>query len=446
MSSHIVEEAKRCLQCKVPKCREGCPVQTPVNEFIRAFLEEDILSAGAMLFENNPLSVVCSLVCPQEFQCEGHCVLGKKAGPVHISDIEHYISSYYLSHIEGRRLAGNGHKVAIIGSGPAGITVAFLLAQRGFEITIYEAHDLIGGVMRYGIPGFRLPKDLLEKLKDKLVDMGVKIRPNTLIGPTLTLDDLFRDGFKAVFIGTGVWKPRKLDVKGESLGHVHYAIDYLKNPEVYTLGRRVIVIGAGNTAMDVARTALRKSLCRVTVVHIGDPGTMSALPEELEMAKMDGVKFIYNRSTVEILDEGIKVRRTQRGGPGGSQVDDPRRHRGDPGGRYRHHRHQSGPKGCHRFHHPGHRTESPRACFHRRVRAHDPPGRLRFGGRGPRCADRGPGREGVQAGGEGHRGIRAGALIGRAGLFRTRGAGSFCGIMLNHSADSHDCLPSCFNH
>ncbi|WP_005036116.1 NAD(P)-dependent oxidoreductase [Holophaga foetida] len=317
MSSHIVEEAKRCLQCKVPKCREGCPVQTPVNEFIRAFLEEDILSAGAMLFENNPLSVVCSLVCPQEFQCEGHCVLGKKAGPVHISDIEHYISSYYLSHIEGRRLAGNGHKVAIIGSGPAGITVAFLLAQRGFEITIYEAHDLIGGVMRYGIPGFRLPKDLLEKLKDKLVDMGVKIRPNTLIGPTLTLDDLFRDGFKAVFIGTGVWKPRKLDVKGESLGHVHYAIDYLKNPEVYTLGRRVIVIGAGNTAMDVARTALRKSLCRVTVVHIGDPGTMSALPEELEMAKMDGVKFIYNRSTVEILDEGIKVRRTQRGGPGG---------------------------------------------------------------------------------------------------------------------------------
>jgi len=313
MSSHIVEEAKRCLQCKVPKCREGCPVETPVKEFIKAFLEEDILSAGAMLFDNNPLSVVCSLVCPQEFQCEGNCVLGRKAAPVHISDIEHYVSSYYLSHIEGRPAVGNGHKVAIIGSGPAGITVAFLLAQKGFQVTIYEAHDLIGGVMRYGIPGFRLPKDLLEKLKDKLVGMGVKIRPNTLIGPTLTLDDLFRDGFKAVFIGTGVWKPKKLDVKGETLGHVHYAIDYLKNPEVYTLGQRVLVIGAGNTAMDVARTALRKSRCQVTVVHIGDPETMTALPEELEMAKMDGVKFLCNRSTVEILDEGIRVRRTRRG-------------------------------------------------------------------------------------------------------------------------------------
>ncbi|MBP1626789.1 MAG: NADPH-dependent glutamate synthase [Holophagaceae bacterium] len=317
MSSHIVDEAKRCLQCKAPKCKEGCPVQTPVNAFIKAFLEEDILTAGAMLFENNPLSVVCSLVCPQESQCEGHCVLGKKAGPVHISDIEHYISSYYLSHIEGRPSVGNGHKIAIIGSGPAGITVAFLLAQKGFEVTIYEAHDLIGGVMRYGIPGFRLPKELLEKLKEKLLGMGVKIRPNTLIGPTLTLDDLFRDGFKAVFIGTGVWKPRKLNVKGESLGHVHYAIDYLKNPEVYTLGQRVVVIGAGNTAMDVARTALRKSRCQVTVVHIGDPGTMSALPEELEMARMDGVKFLFNRSTVEILDQGIKVRRTERGGAEG---------------------------------------------------------------------------------------------------------------------------------
>lgn len=315
MSSHIVDEAKRCLQCKVPKCKGGCPVETPINEFIKVFLEGNILGAGAMLFENNPLSVVCSLVCPQAFQCEGHCILGKKAKPVHISAIEHYISSYYLNHIEGRPLVRNGHRIAIIGSGPAGITVAFILAKRGFEVTIYEAHDHIGGVMRYGIPGFRLPKELLEKLKERLVAMGVRIRPNTLIGPTLTLDDLFRDGFEAVFIGTGVWKPRRLDVKGESLGHVHYAIDYLRNPEVYDLGQRVVVIGAGNTAMDVARTALRKSRCQVTVVHIGDPETVTALPEEQEMAKMDGVHFLYNRSTREILEDGVRVLQTAPGDP-----------------------------------------------------------------------------------------------------------------------------------
>nr|WP_320133130.1 NAD(P)-dependent oxidoreductase [uncultured Holophaga sp.] len=322
MSAHIADEAKRCLQCKRPLCKEGCPVSTPIPEMIRALLAGEILEAGEMLFQNNPLSVVCSLVCPQAFQCEGHCILGKKGSPVHISGIEHYISSTFLNQIQDSPVPGNGHRIAIIGSGPAGITVAYLLAQRGFKVTLFEAHDHIGGVMRYGIPGFRLPKDLLERLKDKLTRMGVKIRLNTLIGPVLTLDDLFRDGFEAVFIGTGVWKPRKLGVRGESLGHVHFAIDYLRNPDVYELGQRVVVIGAGNTAMDVARTALRHRLREVTVLHIGDEGTMAALEEEIEMARMDGVKFLYNRATQEILEEGLRVARTVAGDPQWSLVPD----------------------------------------------------------------------------------------------------------------------------
>lgn len=288
---------------------------TPIPEVIQALLAGEILAAGERLFENNPLSVVCSLVCPQAFQCEGHCILGKKGSPVRISEIEHYISATYLNHLGEGRPTPNGHQVAIIGSGPAGITVAFLLAQRGFGVTIFEAHDHIGGVMRYGIPGFRLPKELLEQLRAKLVRMGVRIRPNTLIGPVLTLDDLFRDGFEAVFIGTGVWKPRKLGVRGESLGHVHYAIDYLKNPEVYDLGERVVVIGAGNTAMDVARTALRHRLREVTVLHIGDEGTMAALEEEIVMARMDGVRFRFNRATQEIVEEGLLVLQTRPGDP-----------------------------------------------------------------------------------------------------------------------------------
>lgn len=306
MGKFIIEEAKRCLNCKKPACKEGCPVNTPINEIIEMLLNGNIIDCGEKLFENNPLSVICSLVCPHENQCEGHCVLGRKGSPVQISLIENYISDYYLNFHTNKTIKKIGKKVAIIGAGPAGITIAIMLAAKGYDITIFEALDNIGGVLWYGIPEFRLPKTVLLKLKDKLLNMGIKIRPNTLIGSAITVDDIFRDGYKAIFIGTGVWKPRNLAIKGETFGHVHYAIDYLKNPSVYNLGKRLCIVGAGNVAMDVARTALRNGCTDVNIMYREGPENI-----EVEYAKIDGVKFEFYKAPVEIVDDGIKYIRTE---------------------------------------------------------------------------------------------------------------------------------------
>ncbi|WP_319468811.1 NAD(P)-dependent oxidoreductase [uncultured Pseudodesulfovibrio sp.] len=314
MGKHIIEEAKRCLQCKNPLCSKGCPNSTPVNEMVRLLLEGKMLEAGEMLFNNNPLSVVCSLICPHENFCEGHCILGKKGSPVQVSDIENYISRYYLEQFQPQKPKheNNGKRIAIVGSGPAGITVAFILASNGFDVTIFESEDKIGGVLQYGIPDFRLPKELLTQLKTMLERLGVKIRPNMVIGPVVTLEDLLRDDYKAIFIGTGVWSPKPLRLRGETLGHVHYAINYLKNPDVYTLGRKVAVIGAGNVAMDVARTALRKGAEEVTVLYRRGEKDMTATQYEYQYARLDGVKFEFYRSPLEIVDEGVICTETRK--------------------------------------------------------------------------------------------------------------------------------------
>ena len=311
MGESVLTEAKRCLQCKKPLCKEGCPVNTPINEVIKLFLDGNILKAGEKLFENNPLSIVCSLICPHSRQCEGFCVLGKNGNSIQISQIENYISDYYLNFITTKYQIDKNKKIAIIGSGPAGITIAFILASRGYDITIFEAHDKIGGVMRYGIPEFRLPKSILDRLKEKLTYMGIKIRPNTMIGSTITIDYLFRDGYKAIFIGIGVWKPRELTIKGETLGHVHYAIDYLKNPNVYDLGKKLCIIGAGNVAMDVARTAIRSGIREVCIIFKAGEEHIEADEIEVEYAKIDGVQFEYYTMPLEILDNGIKCIKTE---------------------------------------------------------------------------------------------------------------------------------------
>lgn len=311
MGRSILEEAKRCFNCKKPRCKEGCPINTPINEFIKMFLDGKIMEAGEMLFENNPLSIVCSLVCPHENQCEGHCIRGNKDGSVHISMIENYISDYYLNYVDSKKTLSNNKKIAIIGSGPAGITIAITLAAKGYDVTIFEALDNIGGVLWYGIPEFRLPKSVLVNLKEKLINIGIKIRPNTLIGTYITVDDLFADGYKAVFIGTGVWKPRTLKIKGETLGHVHYAIDYLKNPKVYNLGKRVCIVGAGNVAMDVARTVLRNGSSDVSIMFREGPEDIEAAENEVIHAKMDGVKFQFYSAPLEITDDGIKYVKTK---------------------------------------------------------------------------------------------------------------------------------------
>jgi len=305
MNKHIIEDAKRCLQCKNPACSKGCPIGTPIKEAIALLLESKVLEAGKLLFENNPLSLVCSHVCPQENQCEGHCVMGKHGSPVFISAIEQYISDYYLNIYKPVPTLKTRGKVAIIGSGPAGITIAFLLAQKNYAVTIFEGHDQIGGIMRYGIPEFRLPKSIIDRLADKLIEKGVKIRPNSVVGVNLSIDDLFRDDYRAVFMGTGTWRPRKLGIKGESLGHVHFAVEYLKNPDVYRLGESVIVIGAGNVAMDVARTAFRHGSREVLIVCNSDESSITARKHEVQYAKIDGAIFEMNKSAIEIVDEGV---------------------------------------------------------------------------------------------------------------------------------------------
>ena len=258
MAVHVINEANRCLNCKKPMCMQGCPIHTPIPMMIKAFKEGNLNEAGEMLFENNPMSMICSLVCNHENQCEGHCVLGRKGEPVHISSIENYVSDTYFDKMQIPCQPKNGKKVAVIGAGPAGITIAILLAKKGYGVTIFDSRDKIGGVLQYGIPAFRLPKSILERYKNKLREIGIKIRPNTTIGGALEIKDLFRDGYQSIFIGTGVWRPKTLGIKGESLGNVHFAIDYLANPDSYDLGDHVAIIGMGNSAMDVARTALRK--------------------------------------------------------------------------------------------------------------------------------------------------------------------------------------------
>ena len=307
MALHIINEANRCLQCKNPQCVKGCPISTPIPEIIRLLKENDLDEAGRRLFENNPLTTVCSLICNHEKQCEGHCVLGKKGVPVQFSTIEQYISRAYAPKMVKGPKPSNGMRVAIIGSGPAGITIAIILARYGYQVTIFENKSQIGGVLRYGIPDFRLPKSVLDDIQYRHIEMkGIKIRPNTHIGGSIGIEDLFRDGYKAIFIGTGVWKPNALHIKGETLGQVHFGINYLNSPDSYKLGRRVIVIGAGNAAMDVARTAIRHGVEQLTCFSITKK--VAASQYEFNYATLEGVDFEYNKRPVEIVDEGVIFR------------------------------------------------------------------------------------------------------------------------------------------
>ncbi len=302
-----MDEANRCLGCKVPQCQKGCPINTPIPEVIRLLKAHKLDEAGKMLFMNNPLTTVCSLVCNHENQCEGHCVLGRKGAPVHFSTIENYISTTYANKMTEGPKPHNGIRAAVIGSGPAGITIAILLARYGYDVTIFEGQDKIGGILRYGIPEFRLPKSVLEDIKYRHIDLkGIKFRPNTHVGSSIGIDDLFRDGFKAIFIGTGVWKPNMLHIKGESLGHVHFGIHYLNNPDAYRLGERVIVIGAGNAAMDVARTAIRHGTRYLTCFSLTKK--VAASEHEFSYAQLEGVDFEYNKKPVEITDDGVIFR------------------------------------------------------------------------------------------------------------------------------------------
>lgn len=305
MGLHAIDEAKRCLNCKKPKCREGCPINTPIPEMTQMFLGGQMTEAAEMVFANNPLSVICSLVCDHEKQCEGHCIKGIKGEPVHISSIENYISDTCFDKMKLEKKPWNGGRIGVVGAGPAGITIAILMACRGYRVTVFEIREKIGGILRYGIPEFRLPKTILDRYYVKMKELGIRFRPNFALGGSTGVQDLLKDGYDAVFIGTGTWRPYRLNIPGETFGNVHYGINYLNNPDVYDLGERVAVIGAGNAAMDVARTAIRKGSQHVTVYSVTE--VPAASPKEVEYAKIDGVQFEFLQTAVEIKDDGVMI-------------------------------------------------------------------------------------------------------------------------------------------
>ncbi|MDD6795039.1 MAG: FAD-dependent oxidoreductase, partial [Clostridiaceae bacterium] len=286
-----LDEANNCLGCKNARCQNNCPINTPIPKVIKLYKENNLIEAGRLLFENNPLTAICAVVCPHENQCRGNCIRGIKGKPVRFHEIEYEISKAYLENLSLEKPMKKNAKVAIVGSGPAGLTAAFELAMKGYDVTIFEKNEKVGGILTYGIPEFRLEKTVVKEFYNKLISLGVKFRLNATVGSAITLDKLFEDGYKAIFIGTGVWNPRKLNIPGETFGNVHYAIDYLRSPSSYDLGDNVIVIGAGNVAMDAARSAKFYGSKNVSIFYRRGFENMTATKDEIQDAKNDDVSF-----------------------------------------------------------------------------------------------------------------------------------------------------------
>lgn len=312
-----LHEAKRCLQCKKPKCVKGCPVNVPIPDFIDAIVKGDLEKAYNIITTSNNLPAICGRVCPQEQQCEKQCILTTRGESVAIGRLERFVADSFLdSDIKANQeVKAKGKRVAVVGSGPAGLTTAGDLAKLGYDVTIFEAFHEPGGVLVYGIPEFRLPKDLVKKEIDKLKRLGVKFQMNTIIGKTLTIDDLFQDGFKAVFIGSGAGLPRFMGIDGENLNGVYSANEYLTRvnlmkaydfPNSHTpvkLGEKIAVVGGGNVAMDAARSALRLGAREVHIIYRRSMEELPARSEEVHHAREEGVIFDVLINPKEIIGE-----------------------------------------------------------------------------------------------------------------------------------------------
>jgi len=307
---NLKEESERCLLCKNARCQSACPINTEIPKIIEMYKEKKYLEAGKILFENNPMSVVCSLICPFENQCMGSCIRGIKGEPIDFPQIENFLSQKYLNEVELIADKRKNKRIAVIGSGPAGLTVAFILSQKGYGVTIFEKHEKIGGVLRYGVPEFRLSNDILDIMETKLIKLGAKFRYNEVIGNTTTVDDLLSDSYDAVFIGSGVWNARKLGIPGETLGHVSYAINYLKSPKTFNFGKKVVIIGAGNVAMDAARTAKREGK-DTTIIYRRSLSDAPATKLEIREALEDGVEVLEFNSPLRIVEDGIYLEQTE---------------------------------------------------------------------------------------------------------------------------------------
>ncbi|HOI74314.1 MAG TPA: NADPH-dependent glutamate synthase [Syntrophales bacterium] len=332
-------EAKRCIQCKKPGCIEGCPVDVRIPEFIKRIADGDFLGAARTLKETNSLPAVCGRVCPQEDQCEKFCILGKKGEPVAIGRLERFAADYERNTGQvaaPEKPASNGRKIAVVGAGPSGLTIAGDLVKLGYEVTIYEALHKAGGVLVYGIPEFRLPKAIVEAEVDYLRSLGVKIVLNALVGRIKTVDELFEEGYDAVYLAVGAGAPVFMNIPGENLSGIYSANEYLTRsnlmkayrfPEYDTpivRGKNVAVIGGGNVAMDSVRTALRLGAENAYIIYRRSEAEMPARIEEVHHAKEEGVQFKLLTNPVEYIGDkdgwvtGIRCLRMELGEPDAS--------------------------------------------------------------------------------------------------------------------------------
>ena len=312
--SVAVEEANRCLNCKTMPCVTGCPVNIHIPEFIAKIRELDFEGAYQIITKTSSLPAVCGRVCPQETQCESKCVRGIKGESVGIGRLERFVADYHNAHAAAapQAPASNGHRVAVIGSGPSGLTCAGDLAKKGYKVTVFEALHLAGGVLVYGIPEFRLPKSIVQKEVDTLKSLGVDVETNVVIGKTLTVDELFEMGYEAVFIGSGAGLPNFMNIPGEALKGVYSANEFLTRSNLMKAykdepdtpimkGGKVAVVGGGNVAMDAARTALRLGAEKVYIVYRRSMEELPARKEEVEHAEEEGIEFRLLNNPVEIL-------------------------------------------------------------------------------------------------------------------------------------------------
>lgn len=311
-----IDEANRCLNCKHKPCVGGCPVAIDIPAFIAKIKEEDFEGAYEILTKSSSLPAVCGRVCPQETQCESKCVRGIKGEPVAIGRLERFVADWHMQHTEAeaKKPESNGHKVAVIGAGPAGLTCAGDLAKKGYDVTIFEALHTPGGVLVYGIPEFRLPKEIVRKEIDTLRELGVTIMTNMVIGKVLSVDELFDDGFEAVFIGSGAGLPRFMNIEGENLNGVYSANEFLTRVNLmkaYKKGsatpvktvKNVAVVGGGNVAMDAARCAKRLGAENVYIVYRRSMDEMPARKEEVEHAEEEGIIFKTLNNPTKILGD-----------------------------------------------------------------------------------------------------------------------------------------------
>ncbi len=312
-----LDEAARCLNCKNMPCVTGCPVSIEIPHFIKKITEGDYEGAYKVIASSSSLPAVCGRVCPQETQCESKCVRGIKGSPVGIGRLERFVADHHNEHSAEvpEKPTSNGHKVAVVGSGPSGLTCAGDLARLGYDVTVFEALHTPGGVLVYGIPEFRLPKSIVKKEIDTLSALGVKIVTNTVVGKTVSVDELIEDGFEAVYIGTGAGLPKFMGIPGENLCGVYSANEFLTRinlMKAYRDGsstpimhaKNVAVVGGGNVAMDAARCAMRLGADNVYIVYRRSEAELPARAEEVEHAKEEGIVFNLLTNPTEILDDG----------------------------------------------------------------------------------------------------------------------------------------------